>query len=132
MGSQTDVKETLHRAGKTALLTALLGLWAVAPSQVAAQVPEGTDPGIAELTIENGRISLSVNEATGVSLKDFIKLTEKITGKVITFSETDFQQPNLSINFYGTVNVSREQFFGFFQTMLYMRGFAVVIRGDEE
>lgn len=132
MGSQTDVKETLHRAGKTALLTALLGLWAVAPSQVAAQVPEGNDPGIAELTIENGRISLSVNEATGVSLKDFIKLTEKITGKVITFSETDFQQPNLSINFYGTVNVSREQFFGFFQTMLYMRGFAVVIRGDED
>jgi type II secretion system protein D len=132
MGSQTDVKETLHRAGKTALLTALLGIWAIAPSQVTAQVPEGTDPGIAELTIENGRISLSVNEATGVSLKDFIKLTEKITGKVITFSETDFQQPNLSINFYGTVNVSREQFFGFFQTMLYMRGFAVVIRGDEE
>ncbi|MEY2981112.1 MAG: hypothetical protein RL562_1339, partial [Planctomycetota bacterium] len=46
--------------------------------------------------------------------------------------ETDFQQPNLSINFYGTVNVSREQFFGFFQTMLYMRGFGVVIRGDED
>ncbi|MGA1526267.1 MAG: hypothetical protein ACO4CZ_20075 [Planctomycetota bacterium] len=42
MGSQTDVKETLHHAGKTALLTALLGLWALAPSQATAQGPEGT------------------------------------------------------------------------------------------
>jgi general secretion pathway protein D len=106
----------------------LSGLGALA-APLRAQEPQ--QPGIRELRIQDDRISLAVNESTGLSLKDFVKLTQEITGKVITFSESDFQQPNLNINFVGTVDLSRDQFFGFFQTMLYMRGFAVVIRGDE-
>ncbi|MBK8976845.1 MAG: hypothetical protein IPM29_13080 [Planctomycetes bacterium] len=106
-----------------ALLLSVLAPLAALPAQ-----GEETQPNV-RLTIENDTIVMSINEATGLEIKEFIKLTERVTGKVITFTESELQAQNSKVNFVGTVRLQREEFFSFFQTMLYIQGFACVLRG---
>ncbi len=116
--------------GRKALLgTALLWAWLSAAPTLHAQ-DEETGPGVQLTVSEDGSsISLSCNENLGIEIKEFIKLTERITGRVITFTDSDFVAAQAKVNFVGTVQLQRENFFSFFQTMLYIQGFACVIRG---
>lgn len=110
-----------------------LALWALGPVPLAAQ--ENQEAGGVKLEVAGDQIALSVNETTGVPIKDFIKLAQKITGKVFTFNDQEFQAQGTNINFIGTVRLKREGFYSFFQTMLYIRGFACVPRsgtGEQE
>lgn len=118
------------RPGRLAPLGLVLALLGAAPAAYAQD--EQQQAGI-NVEVEGDIVRLSVNESTGVTLKDFIKLAQTITGKVITYSEQDLQlpNPNTNVTFLGTVELRREQFFAFFQTMLYIRNFAIVLRGEE-
>lgn len=76
---------------------------------------------------------ISVNEADGLPLKDFVKMAEGITGRVFTFNEAELSQdPNSKVAFIGTMRIKKANFFSFFQTMLYIKGFACVPRGERD
>jgi general secretion pathway protein D len=118
----------LRRAPWTLALLLLVALaW---PTAAVAQNEQETGPEL-QLRIEGDRISLSVNENTGLPIVDFIKLAERITGRRFTFTATDFANTEANaINWIGTVQLQREEFYGFFQTMLYIKGFSCVPRGE--
>lgn len=84
--------------------------------------------------LEGDYLVFSVNERDGVPIKDFIKMAEQITGKVFTYSDNDLQQADPTggkITFIGTKRMRKEEFFPFFQTMLYIKGLASVVRGRD-
>lgn len=82
--------------------------------------------------IEGDHIVLALSERDGLPVKDFIKIAQQVTGRTFIFNETEIQQgdPNQNkINFIGTQRVRREEFFAFFQTLLYVKNLACVVRG---
>lgn len=99
------------------------------------QDPQGQGPLMRE---EGDYIAFSFNETQGMELAEFIKWTERTTGKVFIFNETDLQTAGAGaasrVTFVGTLRLKkdrfRDDFFAFFQTMLYIKGFAVVPRGE--
>ncbi len=108
----------------------MLGLAAVATgAPVVAQDPPDTPNNVNLEVDDQGNIALSVGENTGIPLLEFVKLAEKITGKVFVFNDTELSSnPNAAVTFVGTVRLTRDSFFGFFQTMLYIKQFACVLR----
>lgn len=84
-----------------------------------------------------GTIAFSMNENNGMELIEFIKWAQEVTGKAFTFNANELTGAGQSagtISFLGTLRIKRERFkedfYSFFQTMLYIRGFAVVPRGE--
>lgn len=83
-------------------------------------------------------ISFSMNETNGMELLEFIKWAQEITGRTFILpSEADLNNAGPGggrVTFLGTLRLKRERFredfFSFFQTMLYIRGFAVLPRGE--
>jgi len=84
------------------------------------------------LRIEGDRIIFSLNERDGLPIKEFIKIAEQVTGKTFIYNDTELNQgdPNQNkINFIGTKEILRHEFFAFFQTLLYVKNLACVVRG---
>lgn len=89
-------------------------------------------------TLENkgDTIVFSMNETSGMELKEFIKWAHELTGKRIVFNETELNQSTQGnrVSFLGTFTFKKEtfktDFFAFFQTMLYIKGFAILPRGS--
>ncbi len=141
MGTEPDVISRSDAAAAAALsclaarrlrpLAAILTAVVLFGAGVAAQQEPEQPPGI-NLKIEGEYVSISVNENTGTSLKDFVKLAQQISHRVITFLDTDLNVPNANVTWVGTVRIKREEFFSFFQTMLYIKGFACVMRGTAD
>lgn len=75
---------------------------------------------------------LTFNELTGLPIKDFIKMAEQVTGRNFIYNDTEISQgdPNQNkINFVGAKRILKEEFFAFFQTLLYVKNLACVVRG---
>jgi general secretion pathway protein D len=83
-----------------------------------------------KVDIEGDDIVMTVNENQGMPMKDFIKIAERQTGKLFVYPKTEVENDQSKILWIGTVRLRKEQFFAFFQTMLYIKGFACVIRGE--
>ena len=100
--------------------------------------PRPQDPSAPRMVIDEktDTISFSMNESNGMELIEFVKWAEQVTGKKFTFNSTDLQSGQTAgpITFLGTLRIKRERFkddfFSFFQTMLYIRGFALLPRGE--
>jgi general secretion pathway protein D len=82
-------------------------------------------------------IAISMNETNGMDLAEFIIWAKEVTGKVFTYNDQELAQGGQAgqkVNFLGTLRFKRsrfkEDFFSFFQTMLYIKGFAIVPRGE--
>ena len=82
-------------------------------------------------------IAFSMNESNGMELTEFIKWAQEVTGKRFTFNAQELGSGSTvgsSVSFLGTFRIRRdcfqEDFYSFFQTMLYIKGFAVVPRGE--
>jgi general secretion pathway protein D len=82
-------------------------------------------------------ISFSMNESNGMELIEFIKWAMELTGRRFVYSAADLTTGGAGANtvsFLGTFKIPRarftEDFFSFFQTMLYIKNFAVVPRGE--
>lgn len=106
------------------------------PPQPGAQDPQGQAPRM-EVDEATNTISISMNESNGMELAEFIKWAEEITGRRFTFNQQDLLtagQGTGPVSFLGTLRFQRDRFrddfFAFFQTMLYIKGFALVPRGE--
>ncbi|GAB4152990.1 MAG: GspD family T2SS secretin variant ExeD [Planctomycetota bacterium] len=134
-----------RRVPRLPLALAALALALAAPAQNPAGEPQG-QPGQPNAqgqnpqepilkTTPDGYIAFSFNETNGMELQEFIKWTERMTKKVFVYNDVDLLSggQNTRINFVGTLRwpqaTFKEEFYSFFQTMLYIKGFAVVPRG---
>ena len=122
----------------TALATALLFLAPIPSQDPPGQDPQ--DPGERprmQIDEENDRIVVSMSETNGLELREFIKWAQEVTKKRFTFNENEMMgQANggTRVTFLGSLPFQRatfqEDFFAFFQTMLFIKGFAIVPRGE--
>jgi len=79
---------------------------------------------------EGDFLVMTFTEGTdGMPLRDFIKLANTVSKKVFIFSEQELTtaQDN-KVSFLGSVRIRQADFFGFVQTILYIKGFACVLR----
>ncbi|MHC4515754.1 MAG: secretin N-terminal domain-containing protein [Planctomycetota bacterium] len=102
----------------------------LAAASLSAQVEEPKPPW--RISTEGDYIVIAVDENKGMAIKDFIKVAQVYTNKVYTFDESDFQNPDNKINFIGSMKIKKDNFFSFFQTVMYMKDFACVLRGDSD
>ncbi|MFY9341789.1 MAG: secretin N-terminal domain-containing protein [Planctomycetota bacterium] len=124
----------------------LAALATLAPAFALAQVTPPPPPAGAQDPVKprmefdqaTNTMAFSMNETNGMELTEFIKWASELTGKRFTFTTTDIASQGggagNTISFLGTFRIKRERFtddfFSFFQTMLYIKGFAVVPRGE--
>lgn len=129
------------RARVSALLTAAVLLIPTLRAQGGTQPPAGQDPQRPtprmEIDEATDTIAFSMNENNGMQLAEFVKWAQEVTGRAFTFNQTELQSAGQGageVSFLGTLRIKRdrfkEDFFSFFQTMLYIKGFAVVPRGE--
>src|SRR5262249_59831173 len=103
--------------------------------KAAAANPQGPE-GRPTLRTEGDYIVFSMNETSGMELKEFIKWAHELTGKNIVYTETELRQSPQGdrVSFLGTFRFPKasfaRDFYSFFQTMLYIKGFAVLTRGS--
>ena len=114
---------TSEQRTRPALALWLLGL-------LSAPLVAQDAPATADIRVEGDNIVFSLaNENQGMPLRDFIKMAQLLTGKVITYPIQEVENEQNNIHFLGTVTVQQDEFFGFFQTMLYIKDFGIVVRG---
>ncbi len=105
----------------------------------APQNPQGPTPRMV-VDAATDTIAFSMNEANGMEVVEFIKWAQEVTGKRFVFNAGDIQAATQgqgggsTISFLGTFRIKRsrfqEDFFAFFQTMLYIKSLALVPRGE--
>ena len=107
------------------------------PAQaVARQATPVAEPVVA-IDEANDRVLFSFDSDLGMPLIDFVKWTQELTGKRFTYNAMELGAGTPSggrIHFIGELSIARDRFrqdfFSFFQTMLYIKGFAIVPRGE--
>ncbi|MCB9877207.1 MAG: hypothetical protein H6835_06340 [Planctomycetes bacterium] len=118
-----------------------LALLLAAPLAAQNDPPTGQDPVKPRLEVDEatGTIAFSMNESNGMELTEFVKWAQEVTGRRFTFSPTELQSGSpagSTVSFLGTFRIKREdfaeQFYAFFQTMLYIKGYALVPRGEAD
>jgi hypothetical protein len=104
------------------------------------QQPRAADPVAAKkpvMTVDerDGTVSFSMNES--LELVDFVRWAQQVTGMRLTYNSRELGSGiagGSRVRFFGTFRIPRERFqedfYAFFQTMLYTKGFAVVPRGE--
>src|SRR5262245_19694783 len=149
-----DIMREVHARLRRAHLGPLALLLAVAPAALAqgpppAQQPQNPpaahgnpqddqkgEPGRPTLKSEGDCYLLSMNENSGMELKEFIRWAHELTGMRIVFtdSELNLSKQGNRVSFLGTFRFKKDafkkDFSAFFETMLYIKGFALVQRGS--
>ncbi len=126
-----------------ALLVLLTVVLAAAPLAAQNDPPGGNqgagqDPGGQPLMeVDGDTIVVSMSESSGLELPEFVKWAQVVTKRVFTFNENEMMnqaQGGSRVTFLGSLRFKRatfdKDFFSFFQTMLYIKGFAIVPRGE--
>lgn len=110
---------------------------ALAPAQEQPKGQPQGPPGPTLLEQPGDIIAFSFNETQGMELLEFIKYTERITARRFVWqndNELLVAGQGVRITYVGTIlfrkSLFKDEFFSFFQTMLYIKGFALVPRGD--
>ena len=109
------------------------GLRAQVTQPPTGQQPQGQQPRMVQ---EGDYIVFSMNENNGMELAEFIKWTQEVTDRRFTFtlSELTAAGQGNTITFLGPMRLKKarfkDDFYSFFQTMLYIKNFAVVPRGE--
>lgn len=118
----------------TALFPVFVLLCGLVPAQVDPPVPPTPRMIVDE---DTDTIAFSMNETNGMQLPHFVKWAQEVTGKRFTYNIdelTSGSSARNTVSFLGTFRIKRERFqedfYSFFQTMLYIKGYAVVPRGD--
>jgi len=121
------------------LALALLGPVTPAPasSQGAGNPPAGNRGGTGQekIRIVGNEVIFAVDEEKGVPFLQFIKFAQKVTNKsfyVDVESDPTLQpdSPQNQIRLLGTLKIKVEDFFDFFQTVLFIKGWACIPRGN--
>jgi general secretion pathway protein D len=118
----------------TALFPVFVLLCGLVPAQVDPPVPPTPRMIVDE---DTDTIAFSMNETNGMELTHFVKWAQEVTGKRFTYNIQELtggSSAGSTVSFLGTFRIKRERFqedfYSFFQTMLYIKGYAVVPRGD--
>ena len=116
-------------------LLAAASIALLAPLATAQNEQDPVKP-VMEVDEATDTIAFSMNESNGMELTEFIKWAQEVTGKRFTYNAQELAMGNPqagTISFLGTFRIQRERFqedfFSFFQTMLYIKGFAAWGRG---
>lgn len=117
--------------GLAVLLVALLG---AAPAAAQNENENEQDPNEPSITIddETGDIIWAMDETDGYSVPDFVKVCQDFTQKNFTYDEQEFASNPKKISWLGPRRIKKGEFFSFFQTMLLIRGFALIPRGSPD
>jgi len=136
------------RSVLTGLSLLFCALYAVSAPLAAQRPPRDLAAQAAPPSAESSvKPTLTLDEATGnvqftlgpkgMSLVDFINWTQEVTGKRFTFNPHEViggSSAGAAIHVLGTFQFPRKtfqrDFFAFFQTMLYIKGYAIVPRGE--
>ncbi len=124
------------------LVLLIAGVWLA--GGLLAQAPGGGAPPqkpSPAYTFDGETVTFVTDELQGIPMLEFIKLAQKVTGKVFinNFTSTPGVPPGVPgapaaqgprISFIGPKRVKKENFFAFFQTILRIYGYAVVKRGE--
>ncbi len=138
------LKPRLHA---TLLLMGCLGL-GFSPStallgQTPPQNPPGNQPGNQggggqgkKIRVQGDTVIFAVEEEKGVPFLQFVKFVQKITHKTFyidTESDPTLQpdSPTNQIRLLGTMRIKKDKLFGFFQTVLFIKGWAIIPRGKD-
>ncbi len=142
--------QALSRQRPRALRFAAAGILALSalPRTAAAQNPvnPATAPGATtqdpqskpRMEVQGDKIVFSMSETAGMEIKEFIKWAQEMTGRRFFLNENELQQATggTRVSFLGTFTFKKDtfidEFFGFFQTMLYIKGFALLARGSAD
>lgn len=93
----------------------------------ACAAPAGPPPDAAAspYAVEFGpeEVTLSVRDGGAIPMVEFVRIAQRVTGRVITYRAADMQDEAL-VRFVGTLRIPNDSFFSFFQTTLYVHGFA--------
>jgi hypothetical protein len=122
MGQQTSFGSIFRHATLLSVLWALTGA-----TTLHAQVPSKPP----KVEVDKDELVITFAESEGMSLKDFIKWAELFTvpKKTFYFSEQELTTAaDAKVQFLGTLRIKQVNFFSFFQTILYMKQFACVVR----
>jgi general secretion pathway protein D len=130
------VHRAVHRAVHSAARLAVCGALACT-SAFAQEQPQQPKPRMVQDAATN-TIAFSMNESNGMEIGEFIKWAQEVTGRrFVPPSAAELGQGGAgsnTISFLGTFRIKKdrfqEDFYAFFQTMLYIKGFAVVSRGE--
>ncbi|MFK7739678.1 MAG: secretin N-terminal domain-containing protein [Planctomycetota bacterium] len=115
-------------------------------AQPPSQNPDGQAPGgqatgngqggsdTPRMNVGEDTITFSMNESNGMELPQFVKWASELTKKRFVYNPTDLTSGQSGpVSFLGTFTFQKESFdrdfFSFFQTMLYIKGYAIVPRG---
>ncbi|MFT7535787.1 MAG: type II secretory pathway component GspD/PulD (secretin) [Hyphomicrobiaceae bacterium] len=86
---------------------------------------------------DSNTVSFSMADRRGMPLMDFIKWVQEVSGKRFTYNAQELSagsSAGAGVNFIGTVRIKQNRFqkdfYSFFQTMLYIKGFAIIPRGE--
>lgn len=90
---------------------------------------ESTAPEM-RISIDKDKVVLSVDESDGIGIQDFVRLASTITGKRFSYGQDLTMQSDPHVRFVGIVKIPRDDYFGFFQTMMLQKGFACSTRGE--
>ncbi len=135
----TEPARTAAHPIRRLLAAAALGLAATVAAQTPPTQPPQQPPQQPPIQVDiqnpelgdDATITFSLSEAEGVQLKALIKIAQQITGNNFTWSEQELMQvQDQKITMLGVKRIKKKNFFGFFQTMLYIKGFACLPRGE--
>ena len=134
-----EYAQLLRLRALTQALFAAVTLIALAPSLRSQEEPDLEQSSITLKEPDaDGMWSFSMNESNGMPLVEFVKWAQVVTKKRFTYTATELANGSgaagNTVSFLGTFRIPEdrweEDFFSFFQTMLYIKGFAVVPRGE--
>ena len=127
-------------AGLLSACLLLAGAAAAQPGQ--GQNPAGQNPAGQsknKIRVEGDYVIFAVDERKGIPLLEFVKFAQKFTGKrfYIDRSQDPSLDPNApepdtakNINLLGTLRIRKDEFYAFFQTVLFIKDWVCVPRGE--
>ncbi|MBK8977874.1 MAG: hypothetical protein IPM29_18355 [Planctomycetes bacterium] len=124
-GSASDVARVLELVAKLDVPTAQREEEPPAPVEPSALAS------IATVSVEGDEIRFAIPGGHELPIADFIRMAQRLTGIPFTYSEADIVRGREGLRLMGELRIPRDQFLGFFRTMLYTRGLVVEPASDD-
>ena len=105
------------------------------PPASPGQIPSATvtQDNTAQVVIQGDYINIATDERTGLTLKEFVKIGQQVTKRTFVANWTENPQIDTDkVALIGGMRVKKENFFSFFQTILAVKKYAMVPRGEDD
>ena len=75
-------------------------------------------------------VRFAIPSKDGISLVDFMKVGQRVTGKPFTYSKQEIAGSDQRVRLVGTLNMKRSDFYPFMTAMLHVKGFECATRSQ--